>query len=43
MAPIKIDTDYLLERLLALLATPSPTSYTDTIVRRVISKGRPRR
>lgn len=33
MSPVKIDTDYLLQRLRALLATPSPTSYTDTIVR----------
>ncbi|HUG60870.1 MAG TPA: osmoprotectant NAGGN system M42 family peptidase [Methylomirabilota bacterium] len=33
MARLPIDTDYLAERLAQLLQTPSPTGYTDTIVR----------
>ncbi len=32
---IAIDTDYLKRQLQALLATPSPTGYTDTVVRYV--------
>lgn len=33
MTRLTIDTEYLLERLKALLEVPSPTGYTDTIVR----------
>ncbi len=33
MSRLAIDTDYLAHRLEHLLATPSPTGYTDTIVR----------
>lgn len=33
--PISIDTDYLRRQLEALLAIPSPTGYTDTVVRYV--------
>jgi putative aminopeptidase FrvX len=32
---VQIDTDYLAEQLRRLLATPSPTGYTDTVVRSV--------
>jgi peptidase M42 family hydrolase len=35
MQRLEIDTDYLLETLLGLLAIPSPTGYTDPIVRDV--------
>jgi hypothetical protein len=41
---LTIDTDYLRERLANLLAIPSPTGYTDTIVRHLCRarKARPR-
>ncbi|MDX6752451.1 osmoprotectant NAGGN system M42 family peptidase [Geminicoccaceae bacterium 1502E] len=35
MAPLHIDTDYLVARLLELLGTPSPSGYTDAVVRLV--------
>ena len=35
MTRLNIDTDYLAETLKALLAIPSPTGYTDTVVRHV--------
>jgi len=35
MQRLTIDTDYLRERLANLLAIPSPTGYTDSIVRHV--------
>ncbi len=35
MTRLAIDTDYLSETLQALLAIPSPTGYTDTVVRHV--------
>lgn len=35
MTRLSIDTDYLAETLKALLAIPSPTGYTDTVVRYV--------
>lgn len=38
MARLKIDTDYLIQQLAALLDIPSPTGFTDTIVRAVCAE-----
>jgi peptidase M42 family hydrolase len=38
MARLKIDTDYLLSQLAGMLEIPSPTGFTDTIVRSVCAE-----
>jgi len=38
MSRLRIDTDYLLDQLRGLLDTPSPTGYTDTVVRQVAAE-----
>lgn len=38
MAALRIDTGYLVARLLELLATPSPTGYTDAVARLVAAE-----